>query len=268
MQSDDLKELALHLYVDGWYVLDEVIPRDKVGAVRESVKETVVRNAMPGSSKGIANRPGLINFDQSFSPYLTDPRLMGIAERTFGPYFRISMTSGMVNDRGSQRTGLHADWPFNQHNAGHIPAPYPDAVIHLTTIWMLSDFTEENGGTIIVPGSHRSNNNPTGGMGINPIDPYPTELQVTGPAGSVMIFDSRMWHAAAPNRSDRTRVAMAIRFAPWWLNLDPMKPDSADRQRMVEEANMKENRVPTVPKSVYDSLPEDVKPLYRHWVGK
>ena len=57
---------------------------------------------------------------------------------------------------------------------------YPDVVMHVTTLWLLSPFNEENGGTFIVPGSHRANNNPSGDNGIAPARPFPTEMQVTG----------------------------------------------------------------------------------------
>ena len=99
--------------------------------------------------------------------------VLGVAEGLFGSHYRISFTTAHISYPGNQRGKLHADWPFNQHNAGNIPAPYPDAVQHLTTLWMLSPFTEETGATIIVPGSHRHPNNPTGDIGVDPWRPSP-----------------------------------------------------------------------------------------------
>ncbi|MSS73711.1 MAG: hypothetical protein EXS64_19820 [Candidatus Latescibacteria bacterium] len=262
----NLENLLLHLQIDGWCVVEEVIPKEDVERVRRSVLETVPRHRNPKAPKGIGFVSGLINHDQSFAPYLADPRLLGIARRLFGAHVRISMTSAIVNYPGNDRGGLHADWPFNQNNAGHVPVPYPDTPMHLTTIWMLSTFTPENGGTLVVPGSHRTPNNPTGNIGLDGKAPYPTELQVTGPAGSVMVFDSRLWHATAPNGSSEPRVALAIRYAPWWLNLEVLMPGSVERARMVDEPGKTDNQVPPVPKEVYDALPADVKPLYRHWV--
>ena len=261
-----LENHLLHLQVEGWCIVKGVIPVEEVDGVRRSVEKTVTTHRRPDTPAGVDQVPGLIRQDQSFAPYLAHGEITGITERLFGEHFRISMTSGMVNHPGNSRTGLHADWPFNQKNASHIPSPYPGFVMHLTTIWMLTEFTAENGGTIVVPGSHRMKQNPTGDMGIDPMEPYSTEIQITGAAGSVMVFDSRLWHAAGANQSARTRVAMAIRYAPWWLNLDPMRPGSADRARMVEEPGKTENLVPLVPRSVFDELPGRVKPLYRHWV--
>ena len=118
-----------------------------------------------------------------------------------------------------------------------------------------------------MPGSHRSSNNPTGDNGVDPSRPYPTEIHAAGRAGSVLIFDSRLWHSTAPNRSDRPRVGMAVRYAPWWLNLDILRPGSIERIQMVDEPGRDENEQVPVPASVFASLPEQVKPLYRHWVS-
>lgn len=89
-------------------------------------------------------------------------------------------------------------------------------MMHLSTIWMLTPFGTDNGGTFVVPGSHRAGCNPAAGN-MTTVDqdaPYPTEMQVTGDAGSVMVYDSRLWHAVAPNRADQPRVALSVRYGP------------------------------------------------------
>ena len=58
-----------------------------------------------------------------------------------------------------------------------------------------------------------SSNNPSGKNGVDPLAPYASEMQACGEAGNVLVFDSRLWHATAPNRSDRPRVGLAVRFA-------------------------------------------------------
>ena len=138
--------------------------------------------------------------------------------------------------------------------------------MHMTTLWMLSEFAPETGATAIVPGSHRSPNNPTGNNGVDASQPYPGEIRATGKAGSVLVFDSRLWHASTPNLSDEARVGMAVRYAPWWLNLDVLMPGSPERVRIVEETGKTENDQAAIPPDVYAALPENVKPLYRHWV--
>lgn len=263
---DSIDAALSHLRVDGFYVLDGVIPSNEVGAVCRSVEATVEAEGRTTLIEGAKTRKGLIAFDQSMAPYLADERMMGIAESLLGPHVRISMTTAAINFPGNERGEWHADWPFNQRNAGHIPMPYADAVVHLTTIWMLSPFTCESGGTYVVPGSHRSSTNPTGDNGVDPSMPYPTEMQATGDAGSVLVFDSRLWHAVATNRSDGPRVGAPVRYAPWWLNLDVLMPGTDERARMVDETGANENELVPLPRDVYAALPEKTKPLFRHWV--
>ena len=91
-------------------------------------------------------------------------------------------------------------------------------------------------------------------------------MQATGPAGSVLVMDSRMWHATAPNRTDKPRTSVVVRYAPWWLNLDVLMDGSDERARIVDEAGGAENNVPPISPDVYDAFPNNVKPLFRHWV--
>ena len=124
------------------------------------------------------------------------------------------------------------------------------------------------GGTLLVPGSHRSGVNPSDGMaaGIDRDGEHPEEIHAEGKAGSVLLYDSRLWHAVAPNRSDADRVALIIRYAPWWLNLEPTRSGSDEHQMMVIETKGKDYNQPQVTRRAYAALPANVQPLYRHWV--
>ncbi len=262
----DPSQILGHVQMDGWFVVKGVIPTDEIETVRIEA-ETVT--AVQGASKtyqGVHSARGILDHIPTFLPHLSDDRILGVATKWFGPHVRISYTNTLISNPGNQRGGWHADWPFNQEKAGHIPAPYADAPVQLSTLWMLSDFSRENGGTLIVPGSHRTNNNPTGNMGVDRFREYPTEMHIIGPAGSVLVFDSRLWHTTACNTSDAPRVGMVVRYAPWWLNLDVLMPGSQERQRIVDEPGLVDNEVPAVPGDVFKQLHDNVQPLYRHWV--
>ena len=260
-----LEDLLEHMSIDGWCVIDGVIPPGEVEAVRSSVVDSVRKHNIESERQNLLKVSGLINFNQSFAPYLAEPRLLGLCKALLGEDVRVSFTTSTVLFPGNDRGGWHADWPFNQQNAGHIPAPYPDAVAHLTTIWMLSAFKEDSG-TYVVSGSHKENNNPTGGNGVPADQPHPTESRATGEPGAVLVMDSRIWHAIGANRSDEPRVAIINRFAPWWLNLDVLLPGSDERRRLVDERGANDNITPPVPPDVFQSLPNNVKPLFSHWV--
>lgn len=261
-----MNKLLARLQLDGWCVVEDVIPADAVPAVRAGVAAATARHRNPTAPQHIGHLSGLINHDQSVAPYLAEARLLALIEGVLGPQVRISFTTATINEPGNARGGWHADWPFNQRNAGCFPAPYPDLCAHITTIWMLSDFRAETGGTLVISGSHRTSNNPTGDYGIGELEPYPTEINATGRAGSVLVMDSRLWHATAPNLTTEPRVAIVIRYAPWWLDLSVLQPDSPTRQRLLQATGKGENQVPPVPKAVYEQLPDPVKPLFVHWL--
>jgi hypothetical protein len=263
----NFEKSLFHLRTDGWCVVPDVIPTADVEAIRKSVDLTVAENRNPNAPAGIGHLPTIIAYNQTFAKYLAAPSIMELVNAMLGEHVRISFTTGTINYPGNERGGWHADWPFNQRNAGHIPAPYPDATFHLTSLWMFSPFTDENGGTLVVPGSHRASNNPTGDNGIEALTPYPTEINANGTAGSVLLFDSRLWHASAPNRSQEPRVSVVVRYAPWWLNLEVLRPGSVERQQIVDAEGGKENELPPIPAESFEKLPDDVRPLFRHWVA-
>ena len=267
-----------HLKLDGFSVIEKVIPSEEVEAVKDSVlrvhteeeeinrrreKEIREKGHRIGA-QGVTFSTALINSTQVFARYLADPRVLGIAEAFFGPHVRISSAGGIVTNPGNDRGYWHADWPYNQTNSARIQAPYPDVVMHFSTIWMLTPFNAENGGTLLVPGSHRSSNNPSADMGVDRDAPYPTEVSAIGGAGSVLIYDSRLWHAVAPNRSSEPRVAISVRYGPWWINLNPEIAGTPENLSMVVERKGKAGNVPRIPRAVFESLSEEVQSLFRH----
>ena len=267
--TTSVDEILGHLKVDGFTVIREVVPRDRVAAVHDSVEATSQLDEYKNSGGS-----HLIEFDQSFAPYLADPRIIGVAEALWGPYSRISFNRYKGNPpnieertNGPGRHGnWHSDWPFGQRYAAHVVAPYTaDSVLTFTTLWMLSDFTPETGATFVVPGSHRAGNNPTGGHGPEGDDVYPTEFQATGKAGDVIMFDARAWHAAGINVSDEVRSAMRICYVPWWLNVNILDPNSVERVPM-DATGRGPFVVEPMAVEAYERLPEDVKPLFHHWV--
>lgn len=279
----DTSDDARRVRQDGFTILPGVIPADRVDDVRTAVVEAQARGHDKAAAEraaiqakghrvgvdGVDSMRGVINETRAFAPWLADERLLGVARTFFGPWVRITCTDCVINRPGCGRGYWHADWPYNQTNASHIPVPYPDALLHLATIWMLTDFTPANGGTLLVPGSHRYEGNPSADNlgGVDRDAPYPTEFHAIGSAGSVLLYDSRMWHAVPPNRSQEDRVALIVRYAPWWLNLEPTRPGSAEHTAMVVETDGKNYAQPEVTPEAYADLPDEAKPLYRHWVA-
>ena len=75
------------------------------------------------------------------------------------------------------------------------------------TVWMLDDFTRENGPTRMVPGSHKWGKRPQEVLD-DPLKPYPGEVLLTGNAGSVAVMNAHLWHAGTANGTSAPRLAM------------------------------------------------------------
>ncbi len=276
-------EIAREIRDNGYCIVDGVIPSQEVDRIRECVLRAQAANdaahqARERATRARGHRVGArgvgvlkqaINHDQSFAPYLADRRIVGALEVIFGPWLRISCTDVVVNHPGNERGYWHADWPYNQTNASNVRAPYPDVMMHASSLWMLTDFSPANGGTLLLPGTHRKDRNPATGdiPGFDNEAPQPDEVNAEGRAGSVLLYDSRQWHAVAPNRSDSPRVALIVRYAPWWLNLNPTHTGTPEHEMMVVETGGKNYEMEPLRRDVYEGLPEDVKPLFRHFVG-
>ena len=76
-----------------------------------------------------------------------------------------------------------------------------------TAMWMLSDFTPENGATRIVPRSHLSGEQPDPGR-----DYSAQAVPIVGPAGTAFLWDARAWHGMGANTGNTERVAIVSTF--------------------------------------------------------
>ena len=233
---------------EGWCVLENVIPADAVDAVREEVETSESDYNQFSKAHGRWAR-NVVSFIPRFAAHLANERLLAVIREVLGAQVRISQTEYKIRPPHYELVrAYHSDFPYDLNQKWHIPQPFPNAVIGITTLWMLSEFTTENGGTWIVPKTHVDLRNPRGKAdGIGDKNPLAGELQATGSAGSVLVMDSRIWHSNAENPSPGKRTAVVVRYAPWWLNLELFGVNTA-----------------TIPGETFDGLPDDVKLLYEH----
>lgn len=95
------------------------------------------------------------------------------------------------------------------HIDSFIPYSGPYVFIMQCSI-ALEDQTEDNGCTVLIPGSHLS-----GRYCVQ--DAFPTAVSVKARAGDLVFWDSRIWHGARQNTSGGTRWAMIATFCRWWI---------------------------------------------------
>jgi ectoine hydroxylase-related dioxygenase (phytanoyl-CoA dioxygenase family) len=78
-------------------------------------------------------------------------------------------------------------------------------------LWLLDDFTEQNGATRVVPGSHKFKNFTEDGK------VYDEEILITGKKGGALIFNANLWHGGGPNIDGTSRWALALGYSRWFM---------------------------------------------------
>lgn len=101
----------------------------------------------------------------------------------------------------------HVDAPL-----GQIPEPLPEFPLTLQNVWLLDDFTADNGATRVMPRSHRLRKAPPWGSG-----PLEGEVTLTAPAGSIAMWLSNTWHRSGPNTTGAPRRAVLCNYGVSWL---------------------------------------------------
>lgn len=274
--SKTIEISVAQLKAEGWCLIEGVIPEDRIAYLRGHVMqghEKALRDyeARGGTLAFQAEANGepstnAVAYVPELAPHFGDACVVGVAKAMLDPHVRIAQTefkTRQPGDRNMHHRGFHSDWPhdiLDRDCAGAIRMPFPNVIMGLTALWMLSAFSAENGGTWVVPRSHLDVRNPRSHLdprnpphmhdGIDPSAPIPGEMQLQGPAGSVLMLDSRIWHSTANNPSAEPRVTMLTRYSPWWISLE-----FGGRNRSL------------VPRDVFENFPNEVKDLYRHRVA-
>jgi ectoine hydroxylase-related dioxygenase (phytanoyl-CoA dioxygenase family) len=130
-------------------------------------------------------------------------QVLPIVERVLDPGCLVSSLSSITILPGEQAQPIHADDQL-------IPLPKPHPPTVCNSMWALTDFTEANGATRVIPGSHRFDDNPEYGR---PYDSVPAEM----PKGSVLVWHGSLWHGGGANATDTPRVGIAMNYCAGWI---------------------------------------------------
>lgn len=171
--------------------LDELIALEGENAGKEVHQEV-----------GADRLSDLVNKDPLFDICFTHPRVLAAIAHVLGREFKLSSLNFRAALPGQGLQALHADW-------GSAVAPGDYFVCN--SIWLLDDFTEDNGATRVVPGSQRSGKLPRDTMD-NPMDAHPDEVILVAPAGTVVVFNSHTWHGGTLNQTPNRRRALHSYF--------------------------------------------------------
>jgi ectoine hydroxylase-related dioxygenase (phytanoyl-CoA dioxygenase family) len=193
----------------GYAVVEGVVPdsllaeaRAALYRVRESIRAEVGEERLARAGELGVLRLAL-KYDPLFFKYLELPEVLAVVDATVSSTAVLHLQNGFILPpqppeaaADTFQQSFHRDFP--RHLNGYLAS--------VNTLFAIDRFTSENGGTLVVPGTHQ-----------RPEPPDPAFLQTAAlavdcPAGSMLVFDSTLWHAAGKNRSSTDRLAINQQF--------------------------------------------------------
>lgn len=144
----------------------------------------------------------LVNKGAIFDSLYVNPRVLAAVYHVLQREFKLSSLNARDAIPGEGNQALHADWgPRTLSEPFHV----------VNSIWLIDEFTEDNGATRVVPGTHRMEGSPKDYMA-DPAVEYKGQQLITAPAGSVCVFNSHLWHGGTTNKTDTTRRACHVYY--------------------------------------------------------
>jgi ectoine hydroxylase-related dioxygenase (phytanoyl-CoA dioxygenase family) len=199
----------------GWTIIEDFLGADRLAAFRAGIESLLGayrgRNAFEGLTTERVYT--LVGRGRVFEDIASDPRLMAVLAAFLKPNFLLSASHAICIYPGENAQGMHVDDGFY-----HSPRPRPP--IGISVIGAIDPFTAENGGTVMIPGSHRWGDKElfTFRIGRTASTPPPPEaVPLEMPAGAIAVFPGTLVHGAGANRSRAPRLAYTNQYCQPWV---------------------------------------------------
>ena len=189
---------------DGYTVVARFLDDQMVGALRNRIEELYeIEGENAGSEfrkePGARRLANLVDKGEIFQSMIAAPQILELVGHVLGPRFKLSsFNARSANPHSNEAQPLHCD-----------AAAIPDAAGFwvCNTIWLLDDFTLDNGATRVVPGSQNWGKLPQEALA-DPEQRHPDEVLLLAPAGSVIVMNTHAWHGGTANKTSAPRRAL------------------------------------------------------------
>ncbi len=164
----------------------------------------------------------LVNKGEIFDIFYTHPRVLAAIAHVLGSEIKLSSLNYRAAKPGMGLQKLHVDW----HEAV-VPGQYKVC----NSIWLLDNFSKENGATRVVPGTHLTGDLPQEIL-TDQEAPHPDEVIIEAPAGTVVIFNSHTWHGGTTNSTTKNRRSIHSYFC------QSDQPQQVDQSRYIKKETL------------------------------
>lgn len=197
--EDDVSRHVEEIAMRGFTVMPALFSPAELAAWRQKIDNLYERQENEFGRDSLAaiheldvcRAPILYDFD--FVGMASHPRILAVVRQFLGEWFILNVQNAIINRPGTA----------HHQSAWHRDLPYQNYVISkplaITALFAIDDFSEETGGTHVLPFTHKSE--------VLPSNSYIDSNRVvaSASAGSAIIFDSMLFHRAGPNRSQVIR---------------------------------------------------------------
>jgi len=188
----------------GWVIFEEMIDLELIEKMRVDIvlaykrcRNIQMLNGIPDNNAHTVHH--LIGEEPSFFNYLEETPIHEYVARYFEGEFILNSFGGAINTTDS------SNYAHQIHRDVRTYSNQP--LIMLNTLVMLDDFTAENGATWMLSGSHKYEEKPSQKYF------YEHAKQAIGKAGSILVFNSNVWHAGGKNTSDQVRRSITPMYS-------------------------------------------------------
>lgn len=209
-----VEEVAAAMARDGACIIRDVLSPDRLTALRADVAPWIDRTG-PGrdewSGFNTKRTGGLIARCATVRDIAVDPLILGVANTTLAPFcskIQLNITQLITIMPGQGAQPLHRDrfvWGGDD-SGGVIPQGIEP---QCNGIWAVTDFTEDNGATHVVPGSHK--------WSFDRQAVRDESVQAVMKAGSVLLYNGTVIHGGGANRAATPRTALNVTYTLGWL---------------------------------------------------
>jgi ectoine hydroxylase-related dioxygenase (phytanoyl-CoA dioxygenase family) len=210
MDSAELERHVERVAADGYTIIEDAFDPTFADQVRSDLERleadlgiVPAGNAFEGAAT--VRIYNLLLHGPLYQQIAVAPSVLSVVDRVLDPGCLVSSLSSIAICAGEKAQPIHADDQLIP-----IPKPHPPTVCN--TMWAITDFTDANGATRLMPGTHLADGNPDFGR-----DYSGETIAAEMAKGSVLVWHGSLWHGGGANRTDERRYGIAMNYCAGYI---------------------------------------------------